>query len=229
MNGDEEDKTGFASPPCFLHETDPKFRSLAAAADPQQRADVMRWRKAERERLIATRVALPAAERQEYGTRIAAVLEEAMGAFAGLTVSAYWPFRGEPDLRPLLARIAERGGRTALPVVVERRAPLIFRAWRKGDPLERGIWNIPVPAESAPTLLPDVVIAPLVGFDPAGYRLGYGGGFFDRTLASLPKRPRVFGVGYETARIATIYPQPHDIPMDAIITEKGLHEPLTAA
>jgi 5,10-methenyltetrahydrofolate synthetase len=105
--------------------------------------------------------------------------------------------------------------------VVEKGRPLVFRVWRQGDKLERGVWNIPVPAEGEP-VFPDIVIAPLVGFDPSNYRLGYGGGFFDRTLAAMPKKPLVIGVGYMSSALPTIYPQPHDIPMDAIVTEKGI-------
>lgn len=81
------------------------------------------------------------------------------------------------------------------------------------------MWNIPVPHADAEIVLPDVVIAPLVGFDPNCYRLGYGGGFFDRTLAAMQTMPRVFGVGYSQAALATIYPQPRDIPMDVVVTE----------
>jgi 5,10-methenyltetrahydrofolate synthetase len=139
-------------------------------------------------------------------------------------VSAYWPFRGEPDLRDLMATISADGGRCALPVVVERHRPLVFRQWSPGQPLQRGVWNIPVPADGA-EVIPDVVIAPVVGFDPRCYRLGYGGGFFDRTLAALPARPRVLGVGYSAAAIPTIYPQPHDIAMDLIVTEDGVTLP----
>ncbi|MEP4420404.1 MAG: 5-formyltetrahydrofolate cyclo-ligase, partial [Nitratireductor sp.] len=113
-----------------------------------------------------------------------------------------------------------RGGTLALPVVVEKAAPLVFRDWRPGMKLEKGVWNIPVPP-AAPAVIPDIVISPVVGFDPANYRLGYGGGFFDRTLAALPARPTVIGVGYAAAAIATIYPQPHDIAMDFIVTEAG--------
>lgn len=142
-----------------------------------------------------------------------------------MTVSAYRPFRGEPDLRALLERVVAHGGRTALPVVIARAQPLIFRAWSKGEPLERGVWNIPVPAAEAAIVAPDIVIAPVVGFDAACYRLGYGGGFFDRTLAAAVKRPRVFGVGYKQAAIPTIYPQPHDIPMDVVVMEDGVIAP----
>ncbi|MDZ5698707.1 5-formyltetrahydrofolate cyclo-ligase, partial [Chelativorans sp. M5D2P16] len=113
----------------------------------------------------------------------------------------------------------------ALPVVVRRGAPLIFRAWAPGGPLEKGVWNIPVPPESAEEIIPDILIAPVVGFDPSCYRLGYGGGFFDRTLAALSRRPRVLGVGYSQAAIQTIYPQPHDIALDLVITEEGITTP----
>jgi 5,10-methenyltetrahydrofolate synthetase len=116
--------------------------------------------------------------------------------------------------------IHNRGGRCALPMVVKRNQPLAFRLWEPGTRLERGVWNIPFPADGA-EVAPDVVIAPVVGFDSACYRLGYGGGFFDRTLAALPAKPRTIGVGYTCAAIATIYPQAHDIPMDAIVTEKN--------
>ena len=179
--------------------------------------DIARWRKAERERLIAARLAIPADARAAMSTTIAAQLYAIVGHLSGSTISLYWPFRGEPDLRPWMASVIERGGTTALPVVIEKAQPLVFRAYRPGDRLEKGVWNIPIPAEGDP-VIPDIVIAPLVGVDSQNYRLGYGGGFFDRTLASLPKKPLVIGVGYEMQRIPTIHPQPHDIPMDRIVT-----------
>jgi 5,10-methenyltetrahydrofolate synthetase len=219
MTDPDDDRPGtFASPPCFMHEIDPAYASVA---DPHQWVDVRRWRKAERARLIAARLALSGKMRRQQGEMIAAHLETAIGDPAGLTISAYWPFRGEPDLRHFLERVRAGGGQTALPVVVARDRPLVFRAWAPGDALTRGVWNIPTPPESAAAVLPDVVIAPVVGFDPACYRLGYGGGFFDRTLAALPRRPGVLGVGWCQAAMPTIYPQPHDIPMDVVITEDG--------
>src|SRR5690606_20774905 len=138
----------------------------------------------------------------------------------GRMVGLYWPFRGEPDMRPWMQAINERGGRTALPIVVEKGAPLVFRAYRQGDRLERGVWNIPIPA-GGDEALPDIVISPVVGF-ARNYRLGYGGGFYDRTLAAMPKKPLVVGIGYAMQEIATIFPQPHDIPMDMIVTERGV-------
>ncbi|RWM13577.1 MAG: 5-formyltetrahydrofolate cyclo-ligase [Mesorhizobium sp.] len=196
-----------------MHELDPEFRALLS-----DWTDVKRWRKAERERLIAARLAVSADARTAMSQRIGESLDAVIGDIAGRMVSLYWPFRGEPDLRPWMASVNERRGRTALPVVVEKGQPLVFRAYAPGDRLEKGVWNIPIPAEGDP-VLPDIVISPVVGIDPRQYRLGYGGGFFDRTLAAMPSKPLVIGVGYELQRIATIYPQPHDIPMDRVVTE----------
>jgi len=218
-NEASEEAREYASPACFMHELDPAYR------EPSGPSEVAAWRKAERERLIAARLDVDALKRAEYSNRIAERLWEAIGDPEGLVVSLYWPFRGEPDLRPFLEKAPALGARTALPVVVAKRAPLVFRLWAKGEPLERGVWNIPVPAEGA-EVLPDIVIAPVVGFDPAGYRLGYGGGFFDRTLAAAPRRPRVIAVGYGMAAIPTIHPQAHDIPMDLIVTESRIITPV---
>ena len=117
-----------------------------------------------------------------------------------------------------------QGQTVELPVVVRRAAPMEFRPWRPGIRMVPGIWNIPVPAEGDP-VLPDTLLVPLVGFDARGYRLGHGGGYYDRTLATMPRRPRTIGIGFESLRLATIHPQPHDIPMDLIVTEAGALEP----
>jgi 5-formyltetrahydrofolate cyclo-ligase len=215
-NGHDEDGAHYSSPPSFMHEIDPDFRAI-----PSDWAEVRRWRKAERERLIAARLAISAEARAAMSSHIAESLDAVIGDISGRMVSLYWPFRGEPDLRPWMTSINARGGRTALPIVVEKGQPLIFRAYVPGDRLEKGVWNIPIPAEGD-AVLPDIVISPIVGIDPRNYRLGYGGGFFDRTLAAMPFKPLVIGVGYEHQRIPTIYPQPHDIPMDRIVTEAFL-------
>lgn len=221
MANDDGDQTPaqYSSPPCFMHELDPEFRAPLS-----DWSDVRRWRKAERERLITARLAVSADARTIMSQRIAEGLDAIIGDIAGRMVSLYWPFRGEPDLRPWMASINSRGGLTALPIVVEKGQPLIFRAYAPGDRLEKGVWNIPIPAEGDP-VLPDIVISPIVGIDPNNYRLGYGGGFFDRTLASLSARRRIIGVGYGAARVPTIYPQMHDIPMDLIVTEAGIVRP----
>lgn len=181
------------------------------------RPAIMAWRRAERERLIAARLALSPEERASASAEIARRLRERLGpSLEGRRVSFYWPFRGEPDLRPLATELHEAGGTAFLPVVVDKGKPLLFRPWRPGGPLTRGIWNIPVP-DTCEEGVPEVVISPLVGFDGGRYRLGYGGGFFDRTLAALTPRALVIGVGYGLQKIDTIHPLGHDIPMDEII------------
>jgi len=214
----------FASPPCFAHELD---AATGAPVDAQQARDVARWRRAAREQLIAARQAIPVADRARLDAAIVARLDAALGDLTGRVVSACWPFRGEPDLRGWMETARARGARCALPVVVEKAAPMIFRLWTPGAPLTRGVWNIPVPAEGA-AVAPDVVIAPVVGFDPDCYRLGYGGGYFDRTLAAMARRPVVAGVGHAFAALPTIYPQPHDIPLDFIATPEALIAPRRA-
>ncbi len=219
MNHDPDDEDGRNTRrrPASCTNSDPDYSPQIASADPVLWADVARWRKAERIRLIEARLAISADARAAMASKIADGLDAAIGDVSGRTVSLYWPFRGEPDLRPWMASVIARGGTIALPVVVEKARPLIFRAYKPGDRLEKGVWNIPIPAEGEP-VVPDIVISPLVGVDPQNYRLGYGGGFFDRTLAAMPKKPLVIGVGYEMQRIPTIHPQPHDIPMDRIVT-----------
>jgi 5,10-methenyltetrahydrofolate synthetase len=181
---------------------------------------VKRWRRGERERLIALRQALPADERRRWGERIAADLRTLLAERPGI-LGVYWPFRAEFDPRPLVDWALAEGRRVALPVVVDKKGPLEYRAWRPGEPLVDGVWNIPVP-EQRTIVTPAIVLAPLVGFDAACYRLGYGGGYFDRTLAALPPRPWAIGVGFAVQQLATIYPQPFDVPMDLIVTEAGV-------
>ncbi|MDE2251629.1 MAG: 5-formyltetrahydrofolate cyclo-ligase [Gammaproteobacteria bacterium] len=185
--------------------------------DPHDAHAVQDWRKLERERLISARLALAPDYRAAQAQAIARELDARIPAHAGPIVSAYWPIRGEPDLRPWMHAAAARGLRIALPVAVALRQPLQFRAWRPGAAMARGLWNIPHPAEMA-VVVPDMILAPLVGYDRAGYRLGYGGGFFDRTLAQFAPRPVTIGIGYPEAAIESIYPQPFDIPMSGIVT-----------
>jgi 5-formyltetrahydrofolate cyclo-ligase len=215
---DDESWGEYASPPCFPHELNPSYVGLAVRPPASRPDEVALWRKAERERLIRERRAIASEQRRQWDASIIGALEQVLGETRGALVSAYWPFRGEPDLRSLLSKLTATGARTALPVVVAKGKPLLFREWKQGDRLERGIWNIPYPADGE-VVLPDIVIAPLVGFDPALYRLGYGGGFFDRTLAALRGSVQAIGVGYSRAEIPTIHPQPHDIAMSIIVTE----------
>lgn len=185
-----------------------------------EREDIIRWRKSERLRLIAERLKLTSAKRRHHAAVIARHLSLALGDVQGRTIGVYWPFRGEPSLRPWMEQIHAGGAQCALPIVVERHAPLVFRSWWPGATMARGIWNIPVPADGI-EVRPDIVVSPVVGFDPTCHRLGYGGGFYDRTVAAMARKPLVIGVGYTMSSIVTIHPLPHDIPMDFIITENG--------
>lgn len=193
--------------------------------DPEQARDVARWRRAERSRLAALRDGLGQAGRAEVSSRIGAGLEAVLarrGIGRGAVLSAYWPIKGEPDLRPTMAALHEAGVTIALPVVERRAAPLVFRRWTPQMRLVRGEWNILVPPPEAALLLPEVALAPCLGWDGGCYRLGWGGGYFDRTLAVLSPRPFVIGIALAAAGLPTIFPQPHDIPMDVILTEEGV-------
>ena len=179
------------------------------------------WRRDERRRLLALRSGTPPALRREWGGAIEVRLRAVLAERPGITLGVYWPFQAEFDPRPLIDWLIGAGSAAALPAVVDKKGPLEYRAWRPGDPLVDGVWDIPIP-ERRDVVAPKVVLAPLVGFDRACYRLGYGGGYFDRTLAAPTPRPLAIGVGFELSLLDTIHPQPHDIPMDLIVTEAGL-------
>lgn len=184
--------------------------------------DVTAWRKEKRAELIALRKAIDPGIQRAEDERIAELLLAGFPMLAGLTLGFYWPFNGEVDSRVAVHRLRTRGARTALPVVVEKNAPLEFREWTPGVATLPGVFGLPVP--QSPVVVPDAVLMPPVGFDGAGYRLGYGGGYFDRTLASLSPQPLKIGLAREVSRIETIHPQPHDIAMDFVITPNGIYE-----
>ncbi|MBC7804477.1 MAG: 5-formyltetrahydrofolate cyclo-ligase [Candidatus Parcubacteria bacterium] len=180
------------------------------------------WRKTERERLVAARSALDHETLERYRQTIDAHLERSFPGLASAKLAFCWPIKGEYDARQLARTLRERGALTALPVVVAPRTPLIFREWRPGVELAVGALDISYPVNS-PEIIPDAVLLPMNGWDGGGYRLGYGAGFFDRTLAALPKKPEVIGVTYELSRMDTIHPQSWDIPADWIVTERGVY------
>jgi 5,10-methenyltetrahydrofolate synthetase len=180
------------------------------------------WRRAERERLVAARMAVDPETIARWRRAIDAHLErEFLPRLAGATLAICWPIRNEYDARHIARTCRARGALTALPVVVRPRAPLVFREWHPGVVLAEGALGIPYPRDSR-ELVPTAVLLPMNGWDAQGYRLGYGGGFFDRTLASLAQRPLVIGVAYDLGRMQTIHPQAWDIPVDWVVTETGL-------
>ena len=181
-------------------------------------AELRLWRRSERQRLLALRTAVPPAQRRQWGQAIGARLCGLLSEQPAIILGVYWPFQGEYDPRPLVDWLMAQGSAVALPAVIDKKGPLEYRTWRPGEPLVDGVWNIPVP-EKRDLVIPHTVLAPVVGFDRQCYRLGYGGGYFDRTLAASSPPPRAIGVGFELSQIETIYPQPFDIPMDVIVTE----------
>lgn len=180
------------------------------------------WRKGERARLIAAREGLDAATLERFRQRLDAHLWRSFPGLATAQLAFYWPIRGEYDARPLAQKLRERGAVTALPVVVGARQPLVFREWHPGVALRSGALGISYPVGSDP-IVPTAMLVPMLGWDEAGYRLGYGAGFFDRTLASLTTKRAVIGVSYELGKLATIHPQSWDIPMDWVVTERGVY------
>lgn len=180
------------------------------------------WRRSERERLISARVAIAPEILDSWRRRIDGFLERSFPGLARCRLAFCWPIKGEYDARHLARTLRERGALTALPVVVAPKTPLIFREWHPGVQLARGALDIPFPINS-PEVTPDAVLLPMNGWDRQGYRLGYGAGFFDRTLASLAKKPLVAGISYELAKLDTIHPQAWDLPMDYVVTERGVY------
>jgi len=210
----------FSSPACYLHELE--------TPPPSGWEEIKRWRKARREELILRRAAREADERKRLSLPVAQYLFDHIDVDRYPVIGIYWPIRGEIDLRELARRHVAAGGVVGLPVVVQKAAPVEFWRWRPGVALKKGLWNIPIPPERE-RLEPSLLVVPLVGFDRQRFRLGYGGGFYDRTLAAAHPRPRTIGVALSDAELPSIYPQPHDIPMDVIVTDRfTLSTPATA-
>jgi 5-formyltetrahydrofolate cyclo-ligase len=184
--------------------------------------DVRAWRKSQRALLVAKREALGEVQRKAWSERITSHLLACIDVPRDAVVAFCWPYRGEFDPRFAVRRWREAGAIAALPEVVGRGQPLQFRTWWPGAPMRRGVYDIPVP-DGTEIVLPHIAIVPMNGFDECGYRLGYGGGFFDRTLAAFERRVIAVGVSYEALRLTTIFPQPHDIAMDFVVTEEGVY------
>jgi len=179
------------------------------------------WRTRLRAELIARRIAADPIERARWNVAIDGSLEQLLTDVAGQIIAFCWPYQAEYDARSLVLRWLAQGARSALPVVIAPRQPMVFREWTPQTKTVPGVYDIPIPIES-PEVTPNIVLLALAGFDDAGYRLGYGAGFFDRTLAVIAPRPLAIGVGFELARVPTIHPQPYDIPLDYVVTERGI-------
>jgi 5-formyltetrahydrofolate cyclo-ligase len=137
-------------------------------------------------------------------------------------VSGFIPYKSEITTIPLMNRLRRQGWQTALPVVIAPNEPLVFRAWTPGDDLVPGVWDIPIPRDTAAEVLPDVLLVPMLAFDRRGYRLGYGGGFYDRSLEKLRALKKVVAVGvaYHAQMVDEVPIGPHDAPLDYVMTEQ---------
>jgi 5-formyltetrahydrofolate cyclo-ligase len=177
-----------------------------------------------RQASLAYRNGLDANTHASLAARVQGHLQKYLEALkpAPQSIGFCWPWKGEVDLRPLLlawqARAPQR--RLALPVVVGKQQPLIFRLWWSEAPMVLDAMGLPVP-DQTPCICPSLLLIPGQAFDINGFRLGYGGGYFDRTLALLAPRPKTVGLCFEQGRVTSVYPQPHDIPLDGFITEAG--------
>lgn len=178
------------------------------------------FRRETRQRCIAARLALAPEAHAAASAAIEARLLALLSLRAVGVLGFCSPIRGEFDARPLALRLIALGWRAAMPVVMVRNAPMIWRAWSATTPMGSDDFGIAVPLAEE-VAAPNLVLAPLVAFDAAGYRLGYGGGYFDRTLAATEPRPETIGVGFEVGRVDSILPEPHDIALDRIVTEAG--------
>ena len=189
-------------------------------------------RKNQRQQLISAREALSAATRAELETALLVHLQELLdqlaasspvgNALASETLGFCWPFRSEPDIRQLIATwlAVDPTRKAALPVVIKQNAPLAFRHWTPDSVMTPDRHGIPTPS-TGDLLTPSLLLIPVNGFDSRGFRLGYGGGYFDRTLASLSPKPLSIGVGFELGRLPRIIEAQHDKPLDWIVTEAG--------
>lgn len=174
-------------------------------------------RRESRNALIAARQALPAPQRQAADAAIAAGVDALLATRSPGVLAVYWPIRGEPDLRDALPRWQAAGWALALPSVAAPGQPLVFGRWQPGMALRRERFDVAVPEPFEP-VRPDCLLVPCVGFDRRGYRLGYGGGFYDRTLAAL-EAAFAIGVCHDLGEVAAFEPHQHDRPMNAIVTE----------
>jgi len=184
-------------------------------------ADSSVFRTALRREKLAARTALDERTHAALSARIGAHLATLLTPLPPQTLAFCAPVRGEFDARPLASLLIDRGWLAAMPVVEAPDAAMSFRTWTPASAMNIDRHGIPIPA-GRQTICPDIVLLPLVAFDTQGFRLGYGGGYFDRTLAALVPRPLAIGVGFELARVADIRPQAHDMSLNMVVTEAGI-------
>jgi 5-formyltetrahydrofolate cyclo-ligase len=175
-----------------------------------------------RSAMLAWRGALAEDERRAAADGLLATLRRETPFEMPAVVSGFWPIKEEIDIRPLMIELFNTGCQMVLPVVQERRKPLLFRAWRPGDPLEAGVFGTLQPSARREAVEPDALLVPLLACDEAGWRLGYGGGFYDRTLRGLRARRKVtaVGVGFDAQLVPDVPHGPDDQPLDWLLTDR---------
>ena len=189
--------------------------------------DIFTWRKQMRRDYLARRMEMGKVTHQRLNTVITHNLMKGFGFLSNFVTGFCWPFKNEFDARFFIKTLRDQGGRVALPSVAAMGQPLEFYEWWPGVEMKPGVFDIPVPQGTA-LVLPQALLIPPVGFDEQGYRLGYGGAFFDRTIAKLDielVKPLKIGVGFDLCHMDTIHPMSHDIPMDYVVTESGIYIP----
>ena len=189
--------------------------SLGFSLDPPRDKKLLRRQlQAERQSLL---------DRQQRADHLQEVLRVWLVGRSEETIGAYWPIKGEFDALPALYRGSESDPqrRNGLPVMDRQTRQLRFHVWFPGCPMEEDAYGIPKPKDTE-QFAPRLLLVPCVGFGPGGVRLGYGGGFYDRTLAALSPRPFSVGLAYSHGWLPWLQAEPHDVPLDAVLTEQGL-------
>ncbi|NKJ33593.1 5-formyltetrahydrofolate cyclo-ligase [Rhizobium sp. SG570] len=174
---------------------------------------------------LAARDAIPADERIEMGLAMAAHGGDAIDVAPGTIVSGFLPIRSEVDIRPLMARLRERGARLCVPVILNR-STIVFRELVPGAALIATGFGTSGPGPDAAVLDPDIMLVPLSAFDSTGHRIGYGAGHYDRAITRLHQKglnPRLIGIAFDCQEVPSVPAEPHDVRLDAILTESGLN------
>jgi 5-formyltetrahydrofolate cyclo-ligase len=203
--------------PCLLRDDDLEIEEFKVV-------DLLATKKQARAAATAIRKIAHAAQHETAPLQLASGAFPVQPTATCKIISGFYPYQSEIDTRPLLGRLAGEGWTTCLPIVLGDGLPLEFRRWAPGAPTIKGVWGIPRPPEDAELVEPDVLIIPLLSFDRKGFRLGYGGGFYDRTLEMLRARKNIIaiGVGYSAQEVDHVPVGENDQPLDYVITEKEL-------
>lgn len=184
-----------------------------------------------RKEMLARRDAISSEFGSDESRHLNRYIREYVLAAGAKYVAGYMPIGSEYDLRPLMSELDEYGVELALPVVKEKNAPLIFRHWRPGEVLHKGSFGIAQPHENNRLVVPELILVPLLAFDTRGFRLGYGGGYYDRTISDLKAKNyqvKTLGIAYNNQKVDRIKDDATDMPLDAVATENGIEKFLSA-